>query len=112
MAERTRCYKQDGTEYDFSKEPEIKITQTSNADMNIGIPKKLTAVGWLESQLDWLSRDMSERDRISLFEQAKQMEKEQIQDAWHDGNFLGRNGLILEEYSTGKQYYKEKYGTA
>jgi len=25
----------------------IKITHTSNADMNIGIPKNLTAVEWL-----------------------------------------------------------------
>ena len=26
---------------------QIKITQTSNADMNIGVPKNLTAVEWL-----------------------------------------------------------------
>jgi hypothetical protein len=39
MAQQIRYYKQDGTEYSFSKEAEIKITQKSNADMNIGVPK-------------------------------------------------------------------------
>jgi biotin-(acetyl-CoA carboxylase) ligase len=38
---------------------------------------KQTAVDWLESELDFLSNYMSERDRSKLFEQAKQMEKEQ-----------------------------------
>jgi len=69
-----------------------------------------TAVEWLESQLDWLSRDMSEHNRISLFEQAKQMEKEQIQDAWHDGNFLGRNGNLFVDYTTKEGYYKKQFG--
>ena len=42
-------------------------------------------------------------------EQAKQMEKEQIQEAWNDGNFLGRNGNILADYSDGKGYYKSEF---
>jgi len=29
----------------------IKITQTSNADMNIGLPMKQTAVNWLVEQI-------------------------------------------------------------
>ena len=44
-----------------------------------------------------------------LFQQAKQMEKEQIQDAWNDGNFLGRNGNILADYSNGNGYYKKEF---
>ena len=39
---------------------------------------KQTAIEWLESQLDFLDKYMSERDRINLFEQAKEMEKEQL----------------------------------
>jgi len=37
------------------------------------------------------------------------MEKEQIQEAWNDGNFLGRNGNILADYSDGKGYYKSEF---
>jgi hypothetical protein len=37
---KIRYYKQDGTEYSFSKQPEIRIIQTSNADMNIGLPNQ------------------------------------------------------------------------
>jgi hypothetical protein len=38
---------------------------------------KQTAVEWLEKELDFLYQYMSERDRSKLFEQAKEMEKEQ-----------------------------------
>lgn len=41
---------------------------------------------------------------------AKAMEKEHIETAWHDGNILGRNGWVEEEYNTGSQYYKQTYG--
>jgi len=42
-------------------------------------------------------------------EQAKQMEKGQIQDAWHDGNFLGRNGNLFVDYNTKEGYYKSEF---
>ena len=42
-------------------------------------------------------------------EKAKQMEKEQIIEAWNDGNFLGRNGNILADYSDGNRYYKKEF---
>jgi len=74
MAQQIRYYKQDGTEYSFSKEPKIKIMQTSNADMNIGIPKKMTAVEWLEIEL----KKIPFINPKEAFEQAKQMEKEQM----------------------------------
>lgn len=54
---------------------QIKITQTSNTDMNIGVPKNLTAVGWLENNLignPHFEEDFSHNRKI--FEQAKQME--------------------------------------
>jgi len=37
------------------------------------------------------------------------MEKEQIQDAWHDGNFLGRNGNLFVDYNTKEGYYKSEF---
>ena len=64
-----------------------------------------TAVEWLiEKQLDagiGLPKEWRE--------QAKQMEKEQIQDAWHDGNFLGRNGNLFVDYNTKEGYYKSEF---
>jgi len=68
---------------------------------------KQTAVEWLVEQIDnphtlyWLKE---------FIEQAKAMEKEQIETAWHNGNLLGRNGWVEEEYNTGSQYYKQTYG--
>jgi hypothetical protein len=47
--------------------------------------------------------------RRKAFEQAKQMEKGQIQDAWHDGNFLGRNGNLFVDYNTKEGYYKSEF---
>jgi hypothetical protein len=38
---------------------------------------KQTAVEWLEGELDFLDQYMAERDKHRLFEQAKEMEKEQ-----------------------------------
>lgn len=106
MENKIRYYKQNGEEYSFSKEPQIKIMQTSNADMNIGIPKKQTAVEWLESELDFLSNYMADRDRIQLFEQAKEMEEKQIIDAYEYGNCDYEFGIYMEA----EQYYKETYG--
>jgi hypothetical protein len=47
---------------------------------------KQTAVEWLDSQLDFLHKCMSECDRINLFEQAKEMEKQQMIEM-HDKGF-------------------------
>ena len=48
-------------------------------------------------------------EALEKFEQAKQMEKEQIVESWNDGNLLGTNGNVLLEYNTGEQYYNETY---
>jgi len=70
---------------------------------------KQTAVEWLESELDFLSNYMSERDRSKLFEQAKQMEKKQIIDAvvWFDDT--ERRPFQIE--IDAEQYYNETYKT-
>jgi len=87
MSQQIRYFKRDGTEYDFSKNPEMRITKTSNADMNIGIPKtnnieQQTAVGWLVRQLsnEFISEVFLHRwSEVShLVDKAKQMEKEQM----------------------------------
>jgi len=115
MAERTRYYKQDGTEYNFSKEPEIKITQTSNADMNIGIPKKLTAVEWLYHKLSTCTIDEMVGNVNSWFEQAKQMDKEQSIDLIkHTAMFMGASNFDKEIASMTfedvyNSYYNETY---
>ena len=57
---------------------QIKITQTSNADMNISVSKTLTAVEWLVEEYH-LPKDSP------LVIQAKAMEKEQIIEAFFDG---------------------------
>ena len=97
MAQKIKYYKQDGTEYDFSKEPQIKIMQTSNADMNIGIPKNFTALEWfakITAEIGYVSND--------ILEQAKQMEKEQINNAW-------ASGVVSKNDMTAEQYYNKTY---
>lgn len=114
MGNKIRYYKQNGEEYSFSKEPQIKITQTSNADMYIGIPKKQTAVEWLVEQY------ANENYSIEVYEQAKAMEKEQIMEARLDGfasSGEGWNGeYLIMKYTEMlretkcEQYYNETYG--
>ena len=62
--------------------------------------KKQTAVEWLENQL---KERYSFMNSEPLFEQAKAMEREQIEDAYERG----------DKYKTeipGRQYYNETYG--
>lgn len=65
---------------------------------------KHTAVEWLDKQLLNQGRILPEH-----FEKAKQMEKEQIEDAFDSGR---NNGTIENDMYdlSPDQYYKEKYG--
>jgi hypothetical protein len=63
--------------------------------------KKQTAVDWLESQINL---GLSERGLISAFKQAKQMEKEQIMDAWDMGLCVQDMNDICSEY-----YYNDTF---
>jgi|GWRWMinimDraft_7_1066015.scaffolds.fasta_scaffold46517_2 hypothetical protein len=62
---------------------------------------KQTAVEWLESQINL---GLSERGLISAFKEAKQMEKEEILDAWTDGYSCG-----MYQEGLGIDYYNETY---
>lgn len=48
-------------------------------------------------------------EAIDKAEELLNKEQKQLEQAWHDGNLLGRNGHILEEYDNGKGYYKHNY---
>lgn len=87
---------------------QIKITQTSNADMNIGVPKNLTAVEWLAESLEKFNGEDNPWFDIplSLLEQAKQMEEEQIQKAFSDGQETPINHPTLPHYSR-YEYFNE-----
>lgn len=67
---------------------------------------KQTAVDWLIKKLYSHSPHIDILDVASLngyWEQAKEMEKDQIQDAYWDGIFYG-------EFLDGQEYYNETYG--
>ena len=59
-----------------------------------------TAVEWLYEEL-WKQTDFSLPNNI--LEQAKAMEKEQIEDAWIDGMKSNQG------YNESEQYYNEKF---
>ena len=46
---------------------------------------------------------------IEIIESYLEIEKMDISSAWNDGYLLGKNGFILENYSTGKGYYQQLY---
>lgn len=71
---------------------------------------KQTAVDWLEKELlknGYVNKAYYNQDSLNhlenLIEQAKEMEKKQMIDAWEDGqdSFSSRNA---------EQYYNETYG--
>ena len=78
---------------------QIKITHTSNADMNIGVPRTQTAVEWL---IEMISPYITDEKSNPLIEQAKQMEKEQIIDAYN-------NGQQIPPFDWAEKYYNETY---
>ena len=68
--------------------------------------KKQTAVEWIQHQVkqQGITHFFSLRE---ILEQAKAMEREQIEDAWCDGND-SEPKEITGDYA--EQYYKERYG--
>ena len=71
--------------------------------------KKQTAVEWLGLELNMIFHDITPElwEQVNeIFKQAKQMEKEQIINAYEDGHLMGSHKLE----NTGKQHYNETYG--
>jgi hypothetical protein len=65
---------------------------------------KQTAVEWLEDNL--IGNPFSEKDfahNVNVFKQAKEMEKEQIQDAYNYGQ-------QIPPFEYAEQYYNKTYG--
>jgi hypothetical protein len=80
---------------------------------------KQTAVEWYNTQLN-LYGDMAFNKAISLgqyhikkqelLDQAKQMEKEQIENAYQKGRFSGQTNWGYGNDVTAEKYYNETYG--
>jgi hypothetical protein len=66
---------------------------------------KQTAVEWLQDEL--IKNNPSLIYQSNLFEQAKEMEKQKIKDAYNsDRDLLSR----IEDGSASEEYYNETYG--
>lgn len=59
-----------------------------------------------QSSIDWFYQRILAKDIESVFEQAKAMHKEEIQDAVNFGDKRGK----ITTYSTVEQYYNETFG--
>ena len=78
--------------------------------------KQQTVVEWLEDTL--IGNPFSEKDfahNVSVFKQAKAMEKEQITRAYFKGHCDGYNAGVSVyeqvEFQSAEQYYSETYGS-
>jgi hypothetical protein len=65
--------------------------------------KQLSAVGWLESLY------YPEYIPKHIIEQAKEMEKQQILDAYKDGRFSGQTNWGYGNDTTSEQYYNKTF---
>jgi len=67
--------------------------------------KKQTSIEWLESEM--LKPNLSMKD---IFNQAKEMDKQQKIDAYNQGRHNGQVNWGVGNDITAEQYYKETYG--
>lgn len=65
----------------------------------------MTAVEWLIDQLQAPCRGIPSH----IIEQAKIMEETHIRMAWTDGHALGKNGLVVVDYSNSREYFDKHY---
>jgi hypothetical protein len=97
-------YERGGTAKEFALE---NFTETE-LQKKPSYPKQ-TAVEWLGLELNMIFHDITPElwEEVELkFQQAKQMEKEQIEDAHEIGYINGGNHKNVN----GEQYYNETYG--
>lgn len=69
--------------------------------------KKQSSIEWLEWQINL---GLSERGLISAFKEAKQMHKEEVQDAYQKGRFNGQTNWGCGNDITAESYYNETFG--
>lgn len=60
-----------------------------------------------QTAIDWLVEQFNLQAYIPHIQQAKAMEKEQIEWAWVNG----RISMMNKENKSSEEYYKENYGT-
>jgi len=74
--------------------------------------QKQTAVEWLESKMPTAFKELTINK--GLFAQAKEMEKQQIMDAYDDGHsdgyLIARDMEEIVKYTNSEKYYNEEYG--
>ena len=76
--------------------------------------KMVTAVEWLYERLERMipRRELYRQDKIQYLEQAKQMEKARIIDAFNKGEIQGlksTNNSFHSSLITAEEYYNETY---
>jgi len=80
---------------------------------------KQTAVEWLSDNLWFLKEQMANKEitigqytisRVKLIERAKEMEKEQMIDAWSDG-WLNDYEYDEDVKNSAEQYYNKTFNT-
>jgi len=69
----------------------------------------MTSIEWLIKEL-YTEMNMSGDGRVldEILEEAKEMHKQEIIDAWKDGAYGG--GQFTTTFDNGEQYYNETYG--
>ena len=67
--------------------------------------KQQTAVEWLEMEIKKFNTVITREYMLSLCQQAKKMEKEQIKKVWDDGVISATYGKPI----TFEQYYEQTY---
>jgi hypothetical protein len=65
----------------------------------------MTAVEWLYKQLNGLNKQILDDYFQIVFSQAKEMEKQQIEDAYSEGDING----IMDNRKMAEQYYNEQF---
>jgi hypothetical protein len=69
--------------------------------------KSITAVEWYFKQMQ-SKEHFTEDEFDNIHEQAKEMEKQQIIDAWTDAKYCNTIGNEIN-YEDGEQYYNETF---
>jgi len=76
--------------------------------------KKQSSIEWLEEQIKdiFYVAEASEMTKNfkSVYEQAKQMHKEEVKDAYQKGRFNGQTNWGYGNDITAEQYYNETFG--